>query len=389
MALRKDYKAHGMKLEPIIQTSQSGSTPVAAAREPASAGEAFAPVLESVRQSQQASSQLTASPSMAASGPSTFSAPEMALPKPGFVTGPRDAAAAYRRQATLQAPAEKPAQLDAPEAMSSWQKYKDDQLLRNPGGDHYDLEHKKVEADPSQRKSLWGRIGKNLSDAFGNVKNMFSNFLLGAKFNYRDQNNGIREATRKGLVGSIVDFFKDLGSAFSFGHWRPDGSPAPEGFTGHLGHFVSHLKKAFSTDLFDGVGGSVNHMAGNLVLAGWNLAQVVPDATLGNLDAGKKLTTTIFDNGQVLVEYLTDILPAGDAWLRVHAPSFKEGKFPIVYNLGMPERFSGDVRWEYIRNTPFRKSIETVGSLLADVASALTIGEVKLFSDDAPKRVMP
>jgi hypothetical protein len=378
-----------MKLEPIIQTSQSGSTPVAGAREPASAGAAFAPVLESVRQSHQASSQHAASPSVAASGPSAFSAPELVLPKPEFVTGSRNAVAAYRRQAALPMPAGKAAQPDPPETMSSWQKYKDDQLLRNPGGDHYDLEHKKVDVDPPQRKSLWGRIGKNLSDAFGNVKNMFSNFLFGAKICYRDQNNQIREATRKGLVGSIVDFFKDLGSAFSFGHWRPDGSPVPEGFTGRLGHFVSHLKKAFSKDLFDGVGGSVNHMAGNLVLAGWNLAQVLPDATLGNLDAGKKLTTTIFDNGQVFVEYLTDILPAGDAWLRVHAPSFKEGKFPIVYNLGMPERYSGDVRWEYIRNTPFRKSIETVGSLLADVASALTIGEVKFLSDDAPKRVMP
>jgi hypothetical protein len=379
-----------MKVEPITQTSQSGSTPAAAVLEPAGLGGSFAPLLESVRQSNAPVGEPVSAASTPAPGPSVFTtSPDMVVSKPVSVNGPRKAAAAYQKQAELQAPAEKPAQVELADHLSGFQKYKDDQLLRNPGGDHYDLEHKRVDADPPQRKSFLGRISKNLSDSFGNLKNMFSNLLFGAKICYRDQNNEIREANRKGLVGSVGDFFKDLGTAFSFGHWRPDGSPEPKGFLEHVGFFVSHLKKAFSKDLFDGVGGSVNHMAANLALAGWNLIQVVPDATLGNLDAGRKLTTTIFDNGQVAVEYLTDILPGGDAWLRVHAPSFKDRKFPIVYNLGLPEHFSGDVRWQYIRNTPFRKSIETIGSLLADVASALTIGPVRLFSDDAPKRVLP
>jgi hypothetical protein len=379
-----------MKVGQVPQTHQSGSTPAVAAQQPAAPGGSFAPLLESALRADAPGGDRTPIVLRPTSDlPAPPIAPAVTLAGPASTKGPRQALAAYEQQASRQAPAASPSHLEAPDRMSGLKKYQDDQLLRNPGGDHYDLEHTRVDADPPQRKSLWGRFSRNLADAFGNIKNLASNLLFGAKFCYRDQNNAIRQATRKGLIGSVLDFFKDVGSAFTFGHWRPDGGPKPEGFLERLGFFVSHLKKAFSRDLFDGACGSVNHMAGNLVLAGWNLAQVLPDATFGNLDAGRKLTTTIFDNGQVAVEYLTDILPAGDAWLRVHAPSFKELKFPIVYNLGMPEHFSGDVRWEYIRNTPFRKSIETIGSLLADVAAGLTIGPVKLFSDDAPKRVLP
>ncbi|HBZ56659.1 MAG TPA: hypothetical protein DEO88_14740 [Syntrophobacteraceae bacterium] len=273
--------------------------------------------------------------------------------------------------------------------MSAYQKYKDDQLLRNPGGDGYDLEHQRVATDQTQSQSWWGRVGKDLSDSFGNLKNLCNNFLLGARFCYRKPNNEIGEGTRRGVVGSVVDFFKDLGSALSFGQWRPDGSSKPEGVWERFKFFGSHLMKAFSRDLFDGVCGGVNHMAGDLVLAGWNLVEVLPDATIGNLESGRKLTTTLFDNGQVWVEYLTDIVPTGDAWLRVHAPSLQEFKLPVVYNLGMPEHFTGDTRWEYIRNTPFRKTIETIGALLADVAIGLSTGQVNLTSDSGPKRSLP
>lgn len=381
----------GMKLESI---SQTGATPPqkAVSSSTAVSEESFARLLESIQQVPPAGNQL-----MPASSPSSASSeviavsPDGTKARPVSLYAPRQAAAAYRQQSTPATPSQKPGPVPVPSSAStsSYQKYKDDQLLRNPGGDSYDLEHKRVETDPARRKSWWGRIGQDLSASFGNVKNLFSNFLFGAKFCYRNQNQEIQEATRKGMTGAVVDFFRDLGSAFSFGHWRPDGSPKPEGLLERLGFFVSHLKKAISRDLFDGVGGSVNHMASNLVLAGWNLVQVLPDATLGNLDAGRKLTTTLFDNGQVMVEYLTDIAPGGDAWLRVHAPSLKEGKLPLIYNLGMPEHFSGDSRWEYIRNTPFRKSIETIGTLLADVAVGVASGQSSLFSDDAPKRTLP
>jgi hypothetical protein len=44
----------------------------------------------------------------------------------------------------------------------------------------------------------------------------------------------------------------------------------------------------------------------------------------------------------------------------------------------MPEQYSEDARWRYVRNTPFRKSIETVGALLADVAALALIGQTGL-----------
>ena len=40
--------------------------------------------------------------------------------------------------------------------MSDWQKYKDDQLLSNPGGDGYYLKEKRVISDPEDQESFWG-----------------------------------------------------------------------------------------------------------------------------------------------------------------------------------------------------------------------------------------
>ncbi len=99
------------------------------------------------------------------------------------------------------------------------------------------------------------------------------------------------------------------------------------------------------------------------------------DAAIGNFGPGQKLTTSIFDNGHVAIEYLTDIIPSGDAWLRVHASSLKELKPPILYNLKKPEFNTGDTRWEYVRNTPLRKTIESRGSLLAGAGAIFLIGE--------------
>jgi len=253
--------------------------------------------------------------------------------------------------------------------MSGWAKYKDDQLLRNPGGDHYYLDENRVADDPKDRATFLGRIGKDIADVFGNIKNFFANLLMGSKIHYRDENNQIKEGKQRGLIGSCVDFIKDMGSALTFGLWHPTEDKGPDGFMEHLSFAGSKLKDAFLGDLVEGIPQSVNHMGKNVVLAGLNLFQVIPDATIGNLEGGRKLTTTIFDNGQVMVEYLTDIVPTGDAWFRVHASSLKDLEVPIVYNLKTPEYVKGDGRWQYVRNTPFRKTIETVGSLLADIAT--------------------
>lgn len=285
----------------------------------------------------------------------------------------KNAAAAYAQQAQQ---AQQAKQGKDPGQMSGYQKYKDDQLLRNPGGKNYYLEEKKVVDKPKDQESFMGRVGKDVSDVVGNIKGLFGNFFMGTKIRYRGENNEIKEAKQRGLIGTCGDFFKHLGSALSFGLWHPDDKKGPQGAMERASFFGSNLKKAFLGDVIEGIPQSVNHMGKNLLLAGWNLVEVLPDATIGNFDAGKKLTTTLFDNGQVMVEYLTDVVPSGDAWLRVHAGSLKKLKAPILYNIGMPEHSkTGDTRWEYIRNTPFRKSIETIGTLLADVATMGLLGQ--------------
>jgi hypothetical protein len=327
------------------------------------------------------SNQQAASESAPASSSNPLSPPLTLSPQSPEEAGPsfrQNAAAAYEQQANHPNGA-------AP--ISDLQKYKDDQLLRNPGGKHYYLDKKEVVEHPEDQDSFLGRIKKDLSDSFGNVLNFFGNLFFGSKILYRDQNNQIQEAQQRGLIGTLVNFVKDLGSALSFGLWHPDEDQAPQGFMNRLVYSAGKLKDALLTDLIEGVPASVNHMGQNLLLAGWNLIEVLPDASIGNFEEGQKLTTTVFDNGQVVVEYLTDIIPSGDAWLRAHAANLKEVQPPFIYNLKMPEHYSGDTRWEYVRNTPLRKSIESVGALLADVGAIALIGMTAFSSNrDHPVR---
>ncbi|MBW2118791.1 MAG: hypothetical protein JRH09_12875 [Deltaproteobacteria bacterium] len=284
----------------------------------------------------------------------------------------RDVSAAYKKVENQYVESNK---------ISDLSKYKDDQLLSNPGGDHYYLEQKKVAPHPEAQESFWGRVGKDISDAFSNVKNFFKDLLFGSKIQYRDKNNQIQEERQRGLIGSVVDFFKGVGSALSFGMWRPDGEKEPQGFVERIGFFFSGMKEAIFGDLIQGAGQSFIHMGEDLIFAGWNLIEAIPDATIGNFHKGRKLITNIFDNGQVVLDYLTDILPFGDAWQRVHSTNLKELKLPIISNIKMPEHYSEDARWRHVRNTPFRKTIETIGSLLSDFMTLKILGHLKLFSE--------
>jgi len=284
------------------------------------------------------------------------------------------AAEAYGRQG--------PDATDEGRFTSDLAKYKDDQLLSNPGGDHYDLENRRYVADPAEQKSFLGRIGKDIKDAFSNVKNFVGDLLFGSTRHFRDENGQIQVAQKRGLLGSVTDFFKDLGSAFSFGAWRPDGEEAPKSFGERVGFFFSKLKEAVFGDMVQGVVGSVVNMGEDLVMAGWNLVEVVPDATIGNFEAGRKATTAVFDNGQVVLDYLTDIVPGGEASIRVHSPDLKNKEFPVLNNINRPEREDEDARWKYVRNTPFRKTIETVGSFLFDILSLQFLGDIHFFGED-------
>ncbi len=295
-------------------------------------------------------------------------------PTPAVAPSPKAASGAYEKHLPEAGP--------TGGVLSDVAKYKDDQLLSNPGGDHYDLDRKRVVDDTSGQRSFWGRVGKDLKDAFANAKNFFGNLLFGSKMHYRDENGQIQETRQRGLVGSVVDFFQDLGSALSFGAYRPDGEDAPEGFGERIGFFFSKLKEAIFGDLVQGVAGSVVHMAEDLLFAGWNLVETVPDATIGNFEAGRKATTAVFDNGQVALDYLTDIIPGGEASIRVHSPDLKNRKAPVWNNLSMPERNPDDVRWKFVRNTPFRKAIETVGSIAFDILSLKFLGDLHVFGEE-------
>lgn len=274
----------------------------------------------------------------------------------------KSAQAAYGKQLSS-----RPAAASVTDRASGWQQYKEDQLLRNPGSRTYGAEGEKI----AGKESVPFLIGRDISGVVGNIRNFFANIFRGSTIFYRDEKNQVRKGHQTGLLGALGNFFRDLAGALSFGAYHPDRQKAVQGFENRLHYSVSKLKEAFLGDLVDGVPSSLNHMAQNAMLSGWRLAEVLPDAALGNFAPGRKLTTTIFDNGQVAIEYLTDIAPSGDAWLRVHACDWEKLSPPVLYNLKMPEHFSGDVRWRYVRNTPFRKSIETIGALLAD---GLTLG---------------
>lgn len=300
----------------------------------------------------------------ATAAPAADAAPA-APPSSGFKlasAGTTNAAAAYQKQAQ----SARPAQTQS-DAASGWQKYKEDQLLRHPGGDHYQYSTEGAAQKIEPAQGFWDRIGKDFSDAMGNIKNFFDDAFFGAKVSYVDESNQIKSANRRGILGAVVDIFKDLGSALSFGNWRPDGEAEPKGVVERAKFFVSKVGEAVLGDMVQGVARGVVHMGKDLLLAGWNLLEVVPDATIGNLEAGRKATTTVFDNGQVAIDYVTDVFPAGDAWARVHTADFSNGKLPVQNNIEKTETDREENSWRRVRNTPFRKTIETVGSFFFDL----------------------
>ena len=263
--------------------------------------------------------------------------------------------------------------------------YKEDQLLAHPGGDSYFLSGVSAVYNPAADRSLFeNRIGKDLDDVGANLLNLVRDLTDGSEFKYVAADGSIQDGKRVGLLGTVQRFFGDLLSGLTFGAYMPEGEQKPEGFVDSVAHFFKKIYDAVVKDVVVGVPQSVLNMGKDAAFAAINLLQVVPDATIGNFEWGRKLTTTVFDNGQVAVDYLTDIAPGGNAWLRVHAAG-KAGDLglPLVYNLDTPEMGLTDPRWAYVRNTPFRKTIETVGSLLGDAAFSLMVnGQIPGTSSD-------
>lgn len=264
---------------------------------------------------------------------------------------------------------------------SDWEKYKEDQLLSNPGGDAYHVSENTASIASESSDSFLGNIAKDITDAVANVKNFFQDFFFGAAFHYKKPDGTIAAGRKKGVVGSVIDLVKDLGSALTLGIWRPDGEQAPQGMGERLRFSWKKLQEAFSDDLIGGVVAGINNMGEDVLLAGLNLVEAVPDATIGSSKIGRKIVTSLFDNGQVAIDYLTDVMPGGEAWMRVHTFSLEEAKFPVAYNLKMPEQYQGDLRWQYVRNTPLRKILETLGAGIADAITLRLAGQLSSSGD--------
>lgn len=245
--------------------------------------------------------------------------------------------------------------------------YKEDQLMSNPGGDSFFLSKTSGVIDNGYDHSrILKRVGKDLADAGNNLLNAVKDLGIGAKFKYVDKNGNVKDDRRVGFAGTVVNFFKDMASGLSFGLYSPEGEAKPQG-AGRIKHlFKKILKDALVGDIVRGVPRSVINIGEDVMFAGLNAVEAVPDATIGNFKTGRKATTAIFDNTQVAMDFLTDVLPGGEASGR--ARSFKLAKglkgLPFINNITTPENKNDEKEWKYVRNTSFRKVIETLPSLI-------------------------
>ncbi|KHE94175.1 MAG: hypothetical protein K8F52_01190 [Candidatus Scalindua rubra] len=252
--------------------------------------------------------------------------------------------------------------------IEQYKTYKEDQLMSNPGGDNFFLSKTGEVIDNNYDHSrITKRVGKDLSDAGNNLLNAVKDLGIGAKIKYVDKHGNIQDGRKVGLAGTVVNFFKDVASGLSFGLYSPEGEVRPQGGAGRVKHlFKKIFKDALVGDIVKGVPKSVIHIGEDIMFAGLNAVEAVPDATIGNFKAGRKVTTAVFDNTQVILDFVTDVIPGGDASIRTRSFELAKGLkgLPIINNLTTPEGNQDEKEWRYVRNTSFRKVIETIPSLM-------------------------
>ncbi len=252
--------------------------------------------------------------------------------------------------------------------IEQYKTYKEDQLMSSPGGDNFFLSKTSDVIDNNYDHSSFAkRISKDLSDAGSNLLNAVKDLGIGAKMKYIDKHGNINEVRKVGLAGTVVNFFKNVASGLSFGLVRQEGEAKPQGLVGKVKHlFKKVFKDALVGDIVKGIPKSAIHIGEDIMFAGLNAVEAVPDATIGNFKAGRKATTAVFDNTQVAMDFITDVMPGGEASMRVR--SFKLAKglkgLPIINNLTTSERKYDEKELGYVRNTNFRKVIETIPSLI-------------------------
>jgi len=233
--------------------------------------------------------------------------------------------------------------------------YKEDQLLSNPGGDNVFLNRESNVIDNSFDQSKFvNRVGKDLSDSLSNLKNMVKDLGSGREVKYYDGNGNIKSRKETGLLGTIGNFFKDIASGLSLGAYNPGNEEAPVGVGAKIKHlFKKVFVDAVGKDMFVGVPKSVINVGEDALFAGLNLAETIPDATIGNSKVGRNITTQVFDNIQVALDFGTDILPGGEASTRMKTMIAKK-----IKNMGNDGNTPEETETQYVRSTPFRKVIE-------------------------------
>ncbi len=252
--------------------------------------------------------------------------------------------------------------------LEQYKTYKEDQLMSNPGGDNFFLSKAgKVIDNNYDHSKITKRVGKDLSDAGNNLLNAVKDLGIGAKIKYVDKHGNIQDGRKVGLVGTVANFFKDTVSGLSFGLYSPKGEIKPQGGVARVKHlFKKIFKDALVGDIVKGVPKSAIHVGEDIMFAGLNAIEAVPDATIGNFKAGRKVTTAIFDNTQVAMDFVTDAIPGGDASARTRSFSLAKGLkgLPILNNLTTPKEKQDEAEWQYVRNTKFRKVLETIPSMM-------------------------
>lgn len=247
-------------------------------------------------------------------------------------------------------------------------KYKEDQLLSNPGGDHFDWAKDADSIDGTLDQSKFRvRVGKDIKDAGENFINIFKDIGPGASIKYIASDGSIQKSKKVGLGDTLVNFFKDVASGITLGMYTPKGENAPDNVLEATKHFFKKIfVDALLKDMVVGVPRSAINVGENVVFTCINLAEIVPDATIGNFKKGQAMTTEVFDDAQVLVDFVTDVIPMGEAGSRTRAFTLKKGikGLPFINNITSPEQGGKDENWKYVRNTPFRKTVESMATLI-------------------------
>lgn len=247
-------------------------------------------------------------------------------------------------------------------------KYKEDQLLSKPGGDHFHLDEKAdVINYHTDYSGFSERVGKDLKDAMENFLNIFKDLGPGAGIKYVDKDGHIQEDKKVGLIGTLVNFFQDIASGVTLGKYAKNGEDTPDTTLEAAKYFLKKIfVDAIFKDVIVGVPRSAIHVGEDAAFACINFAETIPDATVGNFKAGQVATTEVFDDFQVFVDFVTDVIPMGEANSRTRAFTLRKGfkGLPVIHNITEPEQGGEDENWKYVRNTPFRKAIESFATLI-------------------------